>query len=119
MMTKPVSEMSPEEYERHRKGRENRRKLKQAEILERYGYSCESCGITEMRLGFFEFHHTDPKTKEREIGSMLNSASIEKINKELEKCVMLCPNCHKKEHLSEGMTLSEIRKNANELSRKQ
>lgn len=118
-MTRPVSQMSPGEYERHRKGREARRKKKQKEILERYGYSCENCGLVEKRLGFFEFHHTDPSTKDREIGSMLNSASMETINKELEKCVMLCPNCHKKEHLNEGMTLSEIRIKSNELTREQ
>lgn len=116
-MTKPVAQMDADEYERHRKGRETRRKRKQAEILERYGYSCESCGMMETRLGFFEFHHTDPSTKDREIGSMLNSASMAKIEEELQKCVMLCPNCHKKEHLKEGMTFSEIRIKNNESTR--
>lgn len=108
-MTKRVSEMSPEEYERHRKGRLRRRKEKQTALFSMFDFTCQECGLKEETLGFFEFHHLDPKTKDREIGQMLNSASFDKVLQEVEKCVMLCPNCHKYEHLKEGMTLTELR----------
>ncbi len=108
-MTKPVSEMDDEEYARHRDGRLRRRKAKQNALLSMFDYKCNNCGLVEHTLGFFEFHHRDPKEKDREVGSMLNSASFEKVLEEVEKCDMLCPNCHKREHLKENMTLSELR----------
>ena len=112
-MTKPVSEMSDEEYERHRQGRLRRRRAKQQALYAMFDNKCQSCGLEEYEVGFFEFHHTNPKEKDREIGSMLNSASFEKVLEEVEKCVMLCPNCHKREHMKESMTLSELRSTRN------
>jgi predicted HNH restriction endonuclease len=109
-LTKPVSEMTDEEYERHRAGRERRRKAKQHALLSMFDYTCQVCGLREDTLGFFEFHHKDPSQKDREVGSMLNSASFEKVLDEVEKCIMVCPNCHKREHLKETMTLSELRR---------
>lgn len=115
-MTKPVSEMSEEEYDRHRQGRARRRTEKQIKLMEMFNYTCESCGLREETIGFFEFHHIDPKTKDREVGSMLNSASWEKVLEEVKKCKFLCPNCHKKEHLKEGMRIGELQ---NVITRKQ
>lgn len=108
-MTKPISEMSDEEYERHRQGRLRRRKAKQRQLYEMFDNKCQDCGTTEEREGFFEFHHLDPQQKDREVGSMLNSASFDKVLEEVKKCAMLCPNCHKRRHLEEDMTLSDIR----------
>jgi predicted HNH restriction endonuclease len=108
-VTKPVSEMSEEEYERHRSGRLRRRKEKQEKLYAMFDNACVDCGMTETRVGFFEFHHEDPAQKDREIGSMLNSASFDKVLEEVAKCVMLCPNCHKRRHLEDGMTLSKLR----------
>jgi len=108
-MTKPVAEMTQEEWQRHADGRARRRLKKVIQILERYDYTCEVCGLREETIGFFEFHHTDPTTKDREIGSMINSASAARVAEELEKCIMVCPNCHKKEHLKIGMRYAEIR----------
>lgn len=116
LMTKPVSEMSPEERKRHKDGRARRREAKRLEIYSMYNYTCQGCGLREETQGFFEFHHLNPEKKDREIGSMINSASMTRIKQELAKCVMLCPNCHKREHLKEGMTFADIRK-TNELNR--
>jgi predicted HNH restriction endonuclease len=110
-VTKRVSEMTEEELKHHKALQRARRLKKQIAIHEIYNYTCQVCGLKEETLGFFEFHHIDPTTKHREIGSMLNSASLETIKKELVKCLMLCPNCHKKEHLKVGMTTTEIRRN--------
>jgi predicted RNA-binding Zn-ribbon protein involved in translation (DUF1610 family) len=85
------------------------RKAKQHKLLAMRNYTCEKCGLVETELGFFEFHHIDPDTKDREIGTMLNSASFERVLAELEKCWMLCPNCHKREHLKAGMRYADIR----------
>lgn len=108
-MTKKVAEMDDEEYERHRQGRLRRRKEKQEALFSMFDYTCQICGLVEKKTGFFEFHHKEPHNKDREVGSMLNSASFDKVLKEVEKCIMVCPNCHKREHLKENMTLSELR----------
>lgn len=59
--------------------------------------SCVHCG--ENHPAVLEFHHSDPKNKEvmvtRAVG---NGWSKERILKEIEKCICLCANCHRKEH---------------------
>jgi len=44
-----------------------------------------------------ELHHLDPSEKEMNISDM-KTHSIERIKKEMDKCVVLCSNCHKKVH---------------------
>lgn len=44
-----------------------------------------------------DLHHLDPSEKEFHIGAAL-SRSLEKIQEEVKKCVVLCKNCHTKVH---------------------
>lgn len=61
------------------------------------GLKCARCG--ESSNSVLQFHHTDPKTKEFEISSAASlGLSKEKIIKEIDKCEVLCANCHFKEH---------------------
>lgn len=58
---------------------------------------CVQCG--EDHPGCLEFHHQDPTTKEVEISKAIsNRWSPERIMKEIDKCEVLCSNCHKKHH---------------------
>lgn len=43
------------------------------------------------------FHHTDPHTKQIE-GTMTNGKTFIAIQNELDKCVLLCANCHRELH---------------------
>ena len=45
----------------------------------------------------FQFHHKNSKGKEFEIGNVANK-SWNSIKKEMQKCVLLCANCHMIEH---------------------
>lgn len=46
-----------------------------------------------------DLHHLDPKTKDGDVSNLArNSISISSLNKELEKCVVICSNCHRKFH---------------------
>jgi len=54
---------------------------------------CERCGNRDYRV--LQFHHVDPVNKLFKIESHL---SIEQIKSELPKCIVLCANCHIKEH---------------------
>ncbi len=57
-------------------------------------YSCERNGPTTL----FEFHHWDAREKDFGISADGLSRPWEKIVAELEKCVMLCANCHREVH---------------------
>ena len=57
---------------------------------------CSKC--SEDHPAVLEFHH-NLKNKEFNISEMIsNGYSIDRIKKEIEKCIVLCSNCHKKEH---------------------
>lgn len=60
---------------------------------------CEECGNADYRV--LDFHHIDPKEKDRAVGNML-SWSIENIKKEMMKCRCLCANCHRILHHTSG-----------------
>jgi transcription elongation factor Elf1 len=63
---------------------------------------CLECG--ENHISCLDFHHTDRNSKEFNISSLLFSTySIETIKKEIEKCVVLCANCHRKLHYNEKL----------------
>lgn len=57
---------------------------------------CKQCG--EKFLEALECHHVD-KTNKKIVTQLIHSGSTEKrIQKELDKCEVLCVNCHRKEH---------------------
>ena len=56
-------------------------------------HPCESCGESDIRV--LEFHHIGDK--DQTISQMVGDGlSIERIQKELDKCQVLCSNCHRK-----------------------
>ena len=62
--------------------------------VEYKGGKCIECGYNKY-YGSMEFHHLDPTLKEFSLSKMRSSAFNAKIIKELDKCVLLCSNCHK------------------------
>lgn len=57
---------------------------------------CSHCGEDESCC--LEFHHRD-NNKESNVSSMpFEGNSWESIKKEIDKCIVLCANCHRKEH---------------------
>ncbi len=61
---------------------------------------CEKC--EEAHISCLEFHHEDPKEKEISVSTAVSRCwSIERIEKEVDKCTVLCSNCHKKLHWKE------------------
>jgi len=58
---------------------------------------CKICG--EDHPACLDFHHRDSDDKEYNISIISNSScSIKKLKKEIEKCDVLCSNCHRKLH---------------------
>lgn len=58
------------------------------------GGRCRGCGY-QKSLAALEFHHRDPREKDFEISSKMSWAAIEP---ELQKCILLCKNCHAETH---------------------
>jgi len=60
------------------------------------GEKCVNCGWQGNQAAF-QFHHLDPKGKDFTIGNAANK-KWDFIKKELDKCILLCSNCHAIEH---------------------
>jgi hypothetical protein len=74
---------------------------KKIEAINYMGNKCIDCSISypATHYSVFEFHHLDPNVKDYDWSKLrLRSQSI--IKKELDKCVMLCANCHRIRHSS-------------------
>lgn len=79
-----------------------RRRLKVKEMAVEYlGGKCQICGYNKY-IGALEFHHRDPKEKDFSIGYKGYTRSWKRVKKELDKCDLLCSNCHKEMHASEA-----------------
>lgn len=76
------------------KMREWYRKNKQ-KCVDYKGGKCEKCGYCKS-LNALDFHHTDPDEKDFQIGG--SRRSWETVRSELDKCLLLCANCHREEH---------------------
>lgn len=83
--------------------RESKRKRKELAI-EYLGGVCKRCNQT-YHPACFEFHHIDPKDKDRDPSKMLQ-LSWKRLTAELDKCQLLCANCHRLTH-HEGYNWSE------------
>ena len=77
----------------------NWRLKKKKKAIEYKGGKCEKCGYDKC-ISAMEFHHLNPLEKDFSISSNINM-SYEKIKKELDKCILVCANCHREIH--EGM----------------
>src|SRR5437588_7676917 len=59
--------------------------------------ACERCGFADFRA--LEFHHTDHSQKDFNVADMLRrGVAIQTIKREIDKCAVLCSNCHQIEH---------------------
>lgn len=63
---------------------------------ERLGGKCKRCGNSKLYL--LDFHHRNPSEKEGELSDFSRDYNIETFLTELEKCDLLCANCHREFH---------------------
>lgn len=63
------------------------------------GRRCSHCGI-ESKWPIYDLHHKDPETKDVAIGRIAHY-NWDKILPEVEKCALLCANCHRIAHAKE------------------
>lgn len=83
-----------------------RRKRLKEMAIELKGGKCMFCGYKKTNTAL-DFHHIDGKTKEFGISLDGITRSWQRITKELEKCVLVCANCHREIHAG-ILQLSEV-----------
>lgn len=57
---------------------------------------CARCD--EDHIACMDFHHIDPTEKEYGVSTLVKNRMYTKAYKEIKKCIVLCANCHRKEH---------------------
>lgn len=65
--------------------------------VEYKGGKCEKCGYDKY-IGALQFHHKNPNEKDFTISHAKLKKFDDKIKAELDKCELLCANCHAEKH---------------------
>ncbi len=104
-----------EQYQKHKQKRTNKqrenRQQRRLLMIERLGGKCAGCGTTEN----LQFDHIDRTQKIDNVAKILDY-SVEKLTEEVDKCQLLCYECHEfkslinhdKERLAEGYKVSQV-----------
>ena len=75
------------------------RKKKIKSWIEEYKKNLKCSNCSETHPSTLDFHHKNKNEKEQGICYFVsNGYSIDKIRQEIEKCEVLCANCHRKLH---------------------
>ena len=88
-------ECVPEET--YSQGGAGMRRLVKKWALEYKGGKCQCCGYDECAEAL-DFHHLDESQKDFSISDRNIPTDWEQIKKELEKCILVCSNCHREIH---------------------
>ena len=86
-----------------------RRKIRLMAI-EYKGGKCSVCGYAHY-IGALEFHHLDDSKKDFGISNKGYTRSWKKVKEELDKCVLLCANCHRELHAESAALDGNIKMN--------
>lgn len=70
------------------------RRLKEQSVSYKGG-KCQVCGYDRYN-GALEFHHIDESNKSFTISG--KSISFDRLRPELDKCILVCSNCHREIH---------------------
>lgn len=87
---------------------EKERYRKKKAFIDEQKEKCAKCG--DVRTYVLDFHHKDPTVKEFTIGQ-IKKGSQELIQHEIDKCIVLCANCHRAFHYLEktqGLTIEQF-----------
>ncbi len=72
-----------------------RRRVKK-KLIEYKGGKCSKCGYDKDFPAVYHFHHVDPSKKSFCING--KTVKFSSLKEEVDKCILLCANCHSEEH---------------------
>lgn len=75
------------------------RRRNKIKLVEYKGGKCERCGYNKC-IEALEFHHLNPDEKDFGV-SCGSTRSLKKLKTEVDKCIMVCANCHREIHAEE------------------
>lgn len=70
------------------------KKNRKQKLIESHGSKCCVCGYNKCEKAL-EFHHIDSSEKINDVSKIYKNSDMEK---EIEKCILLCANCHRELH---------------------
>lgn len=73
-----------------------RKKIKEMSV-EYLGGKCLKCGYKKC-IKALEFHHIEPEHKDFNLSKWGHTRSWERVKAELDKCILVCANCHREIH---------------------
>lgn len=85
--------------------KEKRHRIKQ-ELVNYKGGKCEICGYNKC-LNALDFHHKNKEDKSFALNAANYNRSIEELKKEVDKCILVCANCHREIHYNENEERAE------------
>lgn len=88
---------------------QRRRDNLKKKAVEYKGGKCQRCPY-DKSVAALDFHHTEPEHKDFAISKNGHTRSWERLKKELDKCILLCANCHREEHAKEYEQKKELQK---------
>lgn len=62
---------------------------------------CTKCGFNHPAA--LDFHHVDPSKKENLVSKLVGNGCFAAAMEELQKCIVLCANCHRVHHHNEKL----------------
>ena len=74
-----------------------RRKKVRLMAVQYKGSRCDRCGYDRC-VDALEFHHLDSSRKDFGISDRGYTRSWQKVREELDKCILVCANCHRELH---------------------
>lgn len=81
----------------HNRATQHRQQGFKRDCVDYKGGKCERCGYCN-NYGSLDFHHLDPTQKDFTISRCQSQKFDDRIKIELDKCILLCRNCHGEEH---------------------
>lgn len=73
------------------------RRRRKINLIKVCGNKCNLCGYNKT-ISALEFHHINPEEKEYNIAAKGTCHQLETDLKEVQKCILVCANCHREIH---------------------
>lgn len=78
------------------KNNSRRNRIKEKLLAIKNESGCKFCGEKEPCC--LDFHHIDPESKVLGVSQFIQSGYFKQAFEEIEKCIVICSNCHRKLH---------------------